>query len=53
MLAYPLFLFLMIKIKYIEFIIWLTDLIYVVLQNPVKGGGKKSQINIRNLKAKS
>lgn len=52
MLAYPLFLFLMIKIKYIEFIIWLTDLIYVVLQNPVKGGGK-SQINIRNLKAKS
>lgn len=39
MLAYPLFLFLMIKIKYIEFIIWLTDLIYVVLLNPVKGGG--------------
>lgn len=51
MLAYPLFLFLMIKIKYIEFIIWLTDLIYVVLLNPVKGG--ESQINIRNLKAKS
>lgn len=40
MLAYSLFLFLMIKIKYIEFIIWLTDLIYVVLQNPVKGGEK-------------
>lgn len=52
MLAYPLFLFLMIKIKYIEFIIWLTDLIYVVLLNPVQGGGE-SQINIGNLKAKS
>lgn len=36
--VYPLFLFLMIKIKYTEFIIWLTDLIYVVLLNPVKGG---------------
>lgn len=53
MLAYPLFLFLMIKIKYIEFIIWLTDLIYVVLLNPVQGGGGESQINIGNLKAKS